>query len=133
MANNEAPWKVVILGGGYAGVMSANRLAGKLKSRLATRIRPEDREIDWIESGSRRACTQPYDELIYTVGSGAVLPQLTLKIVTSWVVGPTLSPHAREYIAGARAMRNVEVLEHTRIAEVAHRSTGRSSAPGTAT
>lgn len=119
--DNNSVRKVVIIGGGYAGVMSANRLAGTLGNNVhvtlvnpiaefverlllhevaaradsetatrhkvagllnpavrvrvgsATNIRPVEREVDGIDSGSGAPWTVAYDELVYAIGSGAVL------------------------------------------------------------
>ncbi|MFG2631929.1 NAD(P)/FAD-dependent oxidoreductase [Streptomyces sp. NPDC048473] len=219
--DNTKQHRILILGAGYAGVMSANRLAGKLGSRVditlvnpipefverirlhevaarigsdsatrhtvrellhpavrlrlgtATRIRPGDHEVDCAEPGRQKTWTQSYDELIYAIGSGSpraavpgafehahdvsgldraralrtaldalpsgktvlivgggttaietvtelavARPGLSLKIVTSSVLGPTLSPKARRYLMNAPAMRNVDTIEQTKVAEV---------------
>lgn len=119
--DNNSVRKVVILGGGYAGVMSANRLARTLGSKVhvtlvnpiaefverlllrevaaradsatatrhmvagllnpavrvrvgsATNIRPVEREVDGVDSGSGLPWTLAYDELVYAIESGAVL------------------------------------------------------------
>lgn len=213
--------KVVILGGGYAGVMSANRLAGTLGSKVhitlvnpiaefverlllhevaaradsetatrhkvvallhpavrvrvgsARKIRPVEREVEGVDSGTDLPWTLEYDELIYAIGSGEVLdpvpgvqdfahdlssleqarklrtalaalpagktvlvvgggttaiemvtelavarPHLALKIITSSLLAPTVSPKARSYIRNARAMRRVDIIENTAISEV---------------
>lgn len=219
--DNNSVRKVVILGGGYAGVMSANRLAGTLGSKVhvtlvnpiaefverlllhevaaradsetatrhkvagllnpavrvhvgsATNIRPVEREVDGVDSGSGLPWTLAYDELVYAIGSGAVLnpvpgvqafahdlssleqahklrtalaalpagktvlvigggttaiemvtelavarPDLALKIITSSLLAPTVSPKARSYVRNSRAMRRVDIIENTPITEV---------------
>ncbi|PWR07263.1 hypothetical protein DKT68_19530 [Micromonospora acroterricola] len=215
------PSKVLVLGGGYAGIMSANRLAGsrgakaeitlvtplphfverirlhevaarpgsesatrfsvrsllhpsvRLRLGTATRIHPAQHQVDILDTTSGTSWVEAYDKLIYAVGSGetsdnlpgvsehaytissierahalryrldalsagaSVLvvgggataielvteiavarPSLRLAIVTSSVIGPTLSPMARAYLRRARAMRTVEIVENTPVAEV---------------
>jgi NADH:ubiquinone reductase (H+-translocating) len=219
--DNNSVRKVVILGGGYAGVMSANRLAGTLGNKVhvtlvnpiaqfverlllhevaaradsdsatrhtvagllnpavrvlvgsATEIRPVERKIVGVDSRSGLPWTLGYDELIYAIGSGAVLdpvpgvqefahdlssleqghrlraaltalpagktvlvvgggttaiemvtelavarPHLALKIITSSLLAPTVSPTARDYVRNAQAMRRVDIIEDTPITEV---------------
>ncbi|TSD40208.1 hypothetical protein FFI94_030960 [Rhodococcus sp. KBS0724] len=219
--NNKTIRRVVILGGGYAGVMCANRLAGTLRGKVqvtlvnpinsfverlllhevaaradsdsatrhsltellnpsvqlvigsATTIRHDHNEIDGVDSPSGKQWTLQYDDLIYAIGSGAVLdpvpgtrefafdlssleqahklrdalaecvagdsvivvgggstaiemvselsvarPDLSLKMITSSVLAPTVSEKARAYIRNAQAMRNVDVIENVSVAEV---------------
>jgi NADH dehydrogenase FAD-containing subunit len=120
---NTAQRRIVILGAGYAGVMSANRLAGKVGSEVditlvnpipefverirlhevaarpgsdsatrwtaaelihpavriqfgtATRIRPDDHEVDYVDPGcgSGQVQTLRYGKLVYAIGSGAAI------------------------------------------------------------
>ena len=219
--NNKMIRRAVILGGGYAGVMCANRLAGTLRDEVevtlvnpiddfverlllhevaaransdsatrhsltellnpsvrlvigsATTIRHDRSEIDGVDSSSGQQWTLQYDDMIYAIGSGAVLdpvpgtrefafdlssleqahklrdalaecvpgdsvivvgggstaiemvselavarPDLSLKMITSSVLAPTVSEKARSYIRNARAMRNVDVIENVSVAEV---------------
>jgi NADH dehydrogenase len=220
MKNTHAA-KVIVLGGGYAGIMSANRLAGTLKSnveitmvnpipefvervrlhevaarpesqsatrhsirsllhpavrlRIATvnRILPEQQSIYGVDSDSGVPWAERYDELVYAVGSGdenrtvpgvsehahsisslsgahelkraldalpagatvltvgggttaielvteiaVARPLVKLKLATSSRIAPTLSPKARAYLQTAQAMKNVEIIEHSPVAEV---------------
>lgn len=112
------PQRVVIIGGGYAGILCANRLAGTLKSRAqitlvnpiesfverirlhevaartdvesatrrtiqsllnpsirfrrgrATSIRADENMINGVDVDSGESWAQPYDKLVYAVGSG---------------------------------------------------------------
>ncbi|MET1043328.1 MAG: FAD-dependent oxidoreductase [Microbacteriaceae bacterium] len=213
--------RILILGGGYAGIMSANRLAGGLgaeaeitlvnssprfveRLRLhevatrpgsdaasrhslagllnprvrtilgtATRIRADRNVVDVLAPDSVETWEEPYDQLIYAVGSGSPIstvpgsrehahdtasldgaralnaaltsllpgstvvivgggataielaaelatarPELDLTMVTSTVLAPTLSSGARRYVARARAMRTVTVVEGFQVVEV---------------
>jgi NADH dehydrogenase FAD-containing subunit len=213
--------RVLVLGGGYSGIMAANRLAGKVGKRVsitmispdesfverirlhevaarhdaetasrwalrdlvhhdvclrtgtADRIDPDARMVHARDSTSNAPWSEPYDRLVYAVGSGSAVttvpgsksfahsitnlaaardlrarlddlsdggsvlivgggttaielstelavarPHLSLRLVTSGLVGPTLSERGRDYLRGSRAFTGIELHEHTRVAEV---------------
>lgn len=213
--------RVLVLGGGYSGIMAANRLAGKVGKRVSiTMISPSDSFVERIrlhevaarhdaetasrwalrelvhrdvrihtgvvdridpdahmvharDSTSNEPWSEPYDRLVYAVGSGSAVttvpgseshahsitnlvaardlrarlddlsdsgsvlivgggttaielateiavarPHLRLRLVTSGLVGPTLSERARDYLRRSRAFSGIELHENTRVAEV---------------
>jgi NADH dehydrogenase FAD-containing subunit len=213
--------RVLVLGGGYSGIMAANRLAGKVGKRVSitmispndtfverirlhevaarhdtetasrwalrdlvhhdvrlrtgtvTRIDPDARVVHARDSASGEHWSESYDRLVYAVGSGSAVttvpgsesyahsitnlaaardlrarldelsesgsvlivgggttaielstelaaarPHLRLRLVTSGLVGPTLSERGRDYLRGSRAFTSIELHENTRVAEV---------------